>query len=99
MVFALLSLERAGAINQCTTGLEKGSGFDQKRVLESCQLDDLLGLAEMGNVGVTPDNSRRGAGCIEEHGIKAFGGLKVQRIGDYRLGRQPQTAKVFFEPL
>jgi hypothetical protein len=34
MVLALLSFERAGAIDQRTTWPEKGSGFEQKAVLE-----------------------------------------------------------------
>ena len=86
-VFALFGFQRAGAIDQCSAGLEQCDRLFQQPLLQGGQRRDIRFLLEPGHVRMTADGAGCGAGRIDQYAVEAVAGdiiVPVDGIGDER---------------
>ena len=98
--FALLGLQRTGAIDQRAARLEQSGRLLEQALLQGGQRGDLGFLAQPGDVGVTANRAGRSAGRIDEDAVDAamFGAAPFGGVSDNGLGAELQPRQIILQP-
>jgi hypothetical protein len=94
---AFFRLQRAAGVDQPPAGGETvGGGVEEPRLQGGLGADVALG-AVPGDVGVTPERARGGAGGVDQHDVERALGELFER-GDAGGGGEPEPGEVRLEP-
>src|SRR5262249_50574441 len=93
----LLTLERAGAIDENAARLCELARLRHEPTLQGRERRDIGRALEPGDVGMAADGSRRRAGGIEEDGVERAW-PPLHDVGRDRFGRELEASEVLPQP-
>ena len=95
---AFFRLERTGAVDQRAAWPGQFHGAVEQPALQRRQYAKIIFRFEPGHIGMAADGSRRGAGCIEQHGVELLAWLPFQRIGRDSFDIELEAREILLQP-